>query len=53
MRTILAFLRNCSGASAIEYAMLASGIAAVVVAAVNHLGSAVDANYTSVSTALK
>jgi pilus assembly protein Flp/PilA len=53
MRKILAFLKDCSGATAIEYAMIASGIAAAVVAAVNNLGSAVNANYTSVNTALK
>jgi pilus assembly protein Flp/PilA len=53
MHMIIGFLRNSSGATAIEYAMLASGVATVTVAAVNHLGSAVDANYTSVSVALK
>jgi pilus assembly protein Flp/PilA len=42
-----------SGASAIGYAMLTSGIAAVIVAAVTGLGSSVNSEYSSVSAALK
>jgi pilus assembly protein Flp/PilA len=53
MRAINAFLTDCSGATSIEYAMIASGIAVAVVAAVNNLGSAVKSSYTSVSVALK
>jgi pilus assembly protein Flp/PilA len=53
MRTLIRFLTDCSGATSIEYAMIASGIAVAVVAAVNNLGSTVKSNYTSVSTALK
>jgi pilus assembly protein Flp/PilA len=53
MNTILSFLRDASGASSIEYAMLASAIAAVIVATVNSLGATVDESYTSVSDALK
>jgi pilus assembly protein Flp/PilA len=53
MRAIIAFLTDRSGATSIEYAMIASGIAVAVVAAVNNLGSAVKSSYTSVSVALK
>jgi pilus assembly protein Flp/PilA len=53
MRTITTFLTDCSGATSIEYAMIASGIAVAVLAAVNNLGAAVKSNYTSVSIALK
>ena len=53
MTKVLAFLHNQSGATSIEYALLASGVAVVIVAAVNNLGSAVKDNYTSVSTAMK
>jgi pilus assembly protein Flp/PilA len=53
VRTILAFLTDCSGATSIEYAMVASMIAVAILAGVTNLGSAVKSNYTSVSTALQ
>jgi len=52
MATIIRFLRDQSGATSIEYAMLASGIAVAIIVTVNSLGSTVRSNYTSVSTAL-
>ena len=51
MRMIVAFLTDCSGATSIEYAMVASMIAVAILAGVTNLGSAVKSNYTSVSTA--
>jgi len=53
MRKLIGFFKDQSGATSIEYAILASGIAVLIVAAVNNLGSAVKADFTSVSTALK
>jgi pilus assembly protein Flp/PilA len=53
MRMIVAFLTDCSGATSIEYAMVASMIAVAILTGVNNLGSAVKSSYTSVSTALK
>ena len=53
MRTLIAFLRDYSGATSIEYAPIASMIAVAVVAAVNNLGSTVKSNYASVSVAFK
>jgi pilus assembly protein Flp/PilA len=53
MRTIAAFLRNSSGATSIEYAVVASMIAVAIAAAVTNLGSAVKSNYMSVSNTLK
>ena len=53
MRMIVAFLTDCSGATSIEYAMVASMIAVAILAGVTNLGSAVKSNYTSVSIALK
>jgi pilus assembly protein Flp/PilA len=53
MKNLLAFLRDETGATSIEYAMIASCIAVVILAAVNNLGTAVKGNYTSVQTALK
>jgi pilus assembly protein Flp/PilA len=52
-RLILRFLRDNSAATSIEYAILASGIAVIIVASVNSLGSKVNGNYLSVSAALK
>ncbi len=51
--TVSRFLRDDSGATAIEYAIIASGIAVAIVAAVNGLGSGVNGLFTNVSTALK
>jgi Flp pilus assembly pilin Flp len=48
---VTAFLRNCSGATSIEYALL--GIAVAIAATVSSLGSVVKNSYTSVGTALK
>jgi pilus assembly protein Flp/PilA len=53
MHTISLFLANISGATSIEYAMLASGIAMVIISAVNSLGSTVEEKWTSISIALK
>jgi pilus assembly protein Flp/PilA len=53
MRTIISFLDDCSGATSIEYAVIASLVAAVIVAAVSQLGSAVKSDFTLVNVALK
>ena len=53
MHLIKSFLQDQSGATSIEYAIMASSIAVAIVAAVTTLGSKVTGNYTSVSAALK
>ncbi len=53
MRTILRFLADDSAATAIEYAMIAAGIAVAIVSVVQGLGSQVNSLFTSVSTAMK
>ena len=50
---VMTFLTDDTGATSIEYAMIAAGIAVVVAGAVQSLGSAVKGSYTSVQTALK
>jgi pilus assembly protein Flp/PilA len=50
---ILRFLRDEDGATSIEYAMIASGVAVVIAASITSLGSNVKGLFTSVSTALK
>jgi pilus assembly protein Flp/PilA len=47
------FFNDESGATAIEYAIIAGGIAIVIVTVVNNLGSAVSTKFADVSTSLK
>ena len=47
------FFRDERGATAIEYALVASGIAVAIAASVTGLGSGVKGMFTNVSTALK
>lgn len=54
MRTLLIrFRRDESGATAIEYGLIAAGIAAVIIAVVNTIGTSVNTAFTSVSSQLK
>lgn len=50
---VLRFLRDDRGATAIEYAMIASGIAVAIAATIVALGSSVQGMYASVATAMK
>ena len=50
---IVAFLKNESGATAIEYGLIAAGISVAIIAAVNGLGTKLNTTFTSVSTQLK
>lgn len=52
-RLISAFLRNQSGATAIEYCLIATGIAFVIIAAVNGIGTGLNGTFTSVNSSLK
>ena len=42
-----------SGATAIEYSIIAAGIALVIIAAVNSIGTTLNTTFTSVQTGLK
>ncbi len=53
MSTILQFLKNESGATAIEYGLIAAGISVAIIGIVNTLGSQLSATFTSLSTQLK
>jgi pilus assembly protein Flp/PilA len=46
------FLEDESGATAIEYAVMAGGIALVIVAIVNGIGSILKTTFASVQTGL-
>ncbi len=47
------FLGDEGGATSIEYAMIASGIAVAIAATIVNLGSGVKGLYTSVATAMQ
>jgi len=47
------FLKNDSGATAIEYGLIAAGISIAIIAVVNGLGTQLNTTFTSVSTQLK
>jgi pilus assembly protein Flp/PilA len=47
------FLKDESGATAIEYGLIAAGIAAVIIGAVNTLGGKVNTAFTNVSGNMK
>jgi pilus assembly protein Flp/PilA len=51
--SIRRFVAEDGGATAIEYAMIASGIAVAIAATVMTLGSNVNGLYASVATAMK
>jgi len=52
MLLVRQFAKDESGATAIEYALIAAGIAAVIVAAVQGLGSKLKTSYQNVESAL-
>ncbi len=52
MRTLKAFLRDQSGASAIEYGLLAAGISVAIIATVQAVGGKLQATFASVQNAL-
>jgi pilus assembly protein Flp/PilA len=52
MLNIARFLQDESGATAIEYGLIAAGISIAIIAVVQGLGSNLNTIFTSVSTAL-
>jgi len=52
MSKIVAFLKNDSGATAIEYGLIAAGISVAIIGVVNTLGSKLNATFSSVSSQL-
>jgi pilus assembly protein Flp/PilA len=53
MQKLFAFLKDNSGATAIEYGLIAAGISVVIIAAVNAIGTNLNAKFLSISTQLK
>lgn len=53
MTKLSAFLKDQSGATAIEYGLIAAGISVAIIAVVNGLGTTLNAKFTDISTQLK
>ena len=53
MKIISRFLKDETAATAIEYGLIAAGIALVIIAAVNGLGSKLNTKFTSINSSLK
>jgi len=54
MRQLISrFLTDESGATAIEYCLIAVGLSIVIITAVNGIGSSLNGKFSSVNTSLK
>jgi pilus assembly protein Flp/PilA len=54
MKNLIArFVKDESGATAIEYGLIAAGISLAIIAVVNGLGSTLNTKFTSIQTGLK
>ena len=54
MKNLIArFVKNESGATAIEYGLIAAGIAVAIISAVNGLGGKLNSNFVAISNSLK
>ena len=47
------FVKDNSGATAIEYGLIAAGISVAIIAVVNGLGTNLNNKFTSINTSLK
>jgi pilus assembly protein Flp/PilA len=50
---IKSFIKDESGATAIEYGLIAAGIAIAIITAVNGLGTKLSTNFDTISNSLK
>jgi pilus assembly protein Flp/PilA len=54
MKNLIArFVKDESGATAIEYGLIAAGISLAIIAAVNGIGSSLSGKFTDISSSLK
>jgi pilus assembly protein Flp/PilA len=53
MSIIKSFLKDETGATAIEYGLIAAGIAIAIIAAVQGVGTQLSSNFSQISTSLK
>jgi pilus assembly protein Flp/PilA len=52
-RSFLGFLADEKGATAIEYGLIAAGIAIAIITAVNGVGTQLSTNFNTISSSLK
>ena len=52
-RLLIRFRGDQSGATAIEYGLIAAGIAAAIIVVVNGLGTNLNATFSSISSSIK
>jgi pilus assembly protein Flp/PilA len=52
-RLFARFLKDESGATAIEYGLIAAGISLAIIAVVNGLGTNLNAKFTTINSSLK
>jgi pilus assembly protein Flp/PilA len=52
-RTVLNFLSDESGATAIEYGLIAAGISLAIIAIVNALGTNLNSKFSDINSSLK
>ena len=52
MSKFVAFLKDESGATAIEYGLIAAGISVIIIAAVQSVGTQLNTTFSSISSAL-
>jgi len=54
MKNLIArFVKDESGATAIEYGLIAAGISLAIIAIVNGLGTTLNTKFTAINTSLK
>ena len=53
MSKVFAFLKDESGATAIEYGLIAAGISVVIISTVNTIGTTLNGKFNDISTQLK
>ena len=53
MRNIIAFVKDERAATAIEYGLIAAGIAVIIVPVLTGLGTKLKTSFTTIQTALK
>ncbi|RTL75044.1 MAG: Flp family type IVb pilin [Bradyrhizobiaceae bacterium] len=52
-KLIRAFLEDETGATAIEYGLIAAGISLAIIAVINGLGTKLNTKFTSINSSLK
>ena len=53
MKSLVAFIKDESGATAVEYGLIAAGISVAIIAVVQGLGSKLNTTFITLRTAFK